>query len=144
MRKRKVVSNRLFPKSKDSAVNYLRCAKMRILYGKFQRPNLKFAIIHFVITPRAYAIGSRRRMHHSRRRQGCIGGKDSGGDRWFCPNGEHVGKTYNSWSEIPSSCFKSGVKPPWPPDEDPPPIQIPPYYRPTYAELLDALKGGCF
>ena len=74
----------------------------------------------------------------------CIGGKDSGGDRWFCPNGEHAGKTYNSWSEIPSSCFESGVKPPWPPDEDPPPIQIPPYYRPTYAELLVALNGVYF
>ena len=32
--KRKVVSKKLFPKSKDSAVNYLRFAKMRILCGK--------------------------------------------------------------------------------------------------------------
>ena len=55
MRHIKVVSKKLFPKSKDSAVNYLRCAKMRILCGKFQRPNLKFAIIHFVITQRTYS-----------------------------------------------------------------------------------------
>lgn len=60
------------------------------------------------------------------------------------PDVELAGKTYNSWSEIPSSCFESGVKPPWPPDEDSPPIQIPPYYRPTYAELLDALTGVYF
>jgi hypothetical protein len=35
VRKRKVVSKKLFSKYRDSAVNYLRCAKMRILCGKF-------------------------------------------------------------------------------------------------------------
>ena len=44
---------------------------MRILCGKFQRPNLKFAIIHYVITPRSYFCNRLRRIHHSRRRRGC-------------------------------------------------------------------------
>ena len=44
---------------------------MRILCGKFQRPNLKFAIIHFVITSRSYSCNRLCRIHHSRRRRGC-------------------------------------------------------------------------
>ena len=71
MRKRKVVSKKLFPKSKDSAVNCLRYAKMRILCGKFQRYNLKCAIIYFVITPRSYSCNRLCCTHHSRRRRGC-------------------------------------------------------------------------
>ena len=44
---------------------------MRILCGKFQRLYLKFAIIHFVITPRTYSHNRLCRIHHSRRRRGC-------------------------------------------------------------------------
>ena len=43
---------------------------MRILCGKFQRLYLKFAIIHFVITPRTYSYNRLCRIHHSRRRRG--------------------------------------------------------------------------
>ena len=37
MRQSRSCFNKLFPKYKDSAVNYLRCARMRILCGRFLR-----------------------------------------------------------------------------------------------------------
>ena len=52
-------------------MNCLRYARMRILCGKFQRHNLKFAIIHFVITQRTYSCNKFCRILHSRRRRGC-------------------------------------------------------------------------
>jgi hypothetical protein len=42
-----------------------------IVCGKFQRSNLKFAIIHFVITQRTYSRHKLFRIYHSRRRRGC-------------------------------------------------------------------------
>lgn len=54
---------------------------MRILCGKFQRHYLKFAIIHFVMTPRTYSRHGLCRIHHSRRRRGRLVPYDDDGNQ---------------------------------------------------------------
>ena len=71
----------------------------------------------------------------------CYVGKEGDGPRWFCPNGDHAGEFYDRWEDIPASCFESGQKPYWPPDEDPPPLPPVPYYRPSIPEVFDAIMN---
>ena len=69
----------------------------------------------------------------------CYTGTEPGGPRWFCPNGDHAGEFYDNWDDVPASCFESGQKPYWPPDEDSPPPPPVPYYRPSIPEVFDSI-----
>jgi len=56
---------------------------------------------------------------------GCVAGQDPGGKKYFCPNGQHAGSSYDNWDDIPADCFEGGTKPSTPVGDLP---DSPPYY----------------
>jgi hypothetical protein len=42
---------------------------------------------------------------------GCALGIDPGGDKYFCPNGQRAGESFNNYSDIPADCWENGEKP---------------------------------